>query len=685
VTGASGGVSAGKGLRRDLASLLILAVLAWWAPTWAAHWARALLLDFGPNDSEYVSGFRPYWEQDGATRYHWTTKSAEVRLPVGLRGSGFTLRLRCWRQFIEPTQVTLTSNGRTLGRFQLQRDPTGEHRIIGLPLPPLEGEVPFVVTIDAPSENARPLGIALDWMEIERSPELGAFVLDPEMRWALLLVALLAYLAPRLAGLEVAPALLHACAWVVAGVAGTAWDVLATQRVATLGLPLLSCAVVAALVLVRWPRSAAALGLDRPSIGGVLLLVVFVAVAIRLALVLHPQFFYPDVKVHAMFAWQLAKDGLPSFLRDFTVYQYRYSLGLQLEFGHWYAFPYPPAFYILCWPLLKVWHYHPQTAVAVLPAVVNGLEALLVFAIARRLGAGAVTALAAAALLPLLPIFLARLMLAYFPALVGHAVDTAVILYLLSRIPELHRPRVVLWLGGLVALALLTYTQSLLNFGILLPLFLVVQIAGDRSAGAWRRHAGLAAAGLLGASLSLAVFYARYVPIFLDMQRGVPMAEEQVLSERADDRNERRERAPNKEFDRYVGPDVNLGRGLRKAAARLWIFYRGFAPLLVVGVVLVARRAPSSAHSRFVAVWAVSYLILNLASGGLPGPNLVRYNKDIEIVAPLCCIGLATLGAWLWERGAAGRLAAIAGGLSFAAFGALRAVTYLTETFGIER
>ena len=42
-------------------------------------------------------------------------------------------------------------------------------------------------------------------------------------------------------------------------------------------------------------------------------------------------------------------------------------------------------------------------------------------------------------------------------------------------------------------------------------------------------------------------------------------------------------------------------------------------------------------------------MILNLSSGGLPGPNLVRYNKDHEIVAPLFCMALATLGAWLWK------------------------------------
>ena len=41
----------------------------------------------------------------------------------------------------------------------------------------------------------------------------------------------------------------------------------------------------------------------------------------------------------------------------------------------------------------------------------------------------------------------------------------------------------------------------------------------------------------------------------------------------------------------------------------------------------------------------MTYLVLNLASGGLPGPNLVRYNKDLEVVAPLFCVALAVGGA----------------------------------------
>jgi hypothetical protein len=417
------------------------------------------------------------------------------------------------------------------------------------------------------------------------------------------------------------------------------------------------------------------------AIAGALAAGVLLALAVRLVVLLHPQFYYPDVKVHSLVAWQLARQGLVGFLRDFTATQYRYSLGLQMENGHWYAFPYPPAFYILTWPLVRLARFRPEVAVSLLAAMVNSGMVLVVFGIARRLRLSSPAALAAAGFAIVLPIYMARLTLAYFPALTGHAVDMLVVLYLLSRMDRLDRPRVVLTLAALVAFALLTYTQSLLNFGILLPLVLLVQVLTDRSRESWRRMAGLTLAGALGAVLSLAVFYGRYVPVFVDMQRGIPMPEESILLEKLARAAPPDEDAVPDVDDPFAGPGVDVPRGLRTAAWRLYVFYSGFAVAIVAGVVLLLRRQDPLLWP-FVLAWALTYLALNLASGGLPGPNLVRYNKDLEIVAPLFCAALATLAAWL--HGRARWLGWVFAG-SFASFGALRAVRYLTEKFILER
>lgn len=650
-------------------------------PAAALRHARPVVLNLGPNDAEYVQGFRTDWERDGRTRFHWTTLQSSVHVPLLLEGPGHRLTLRVRRHFVEPARIVLTVEGRTAAVFEAVADTKVPYRIEQVDLPPLAGRDPFTLAIQASSSNPRPLGVAIDWLAVERTGPDARVALPVGIRLVLVLVVIAALALPRLAGLPFAWAAAHAVAVLVAGAAGIAWDVVAAERILHQGAAAYMVTGLVALALVSWPRTRSALAIEARWIAGALAAGVLLALAVRLVVLLHPQFYYPDVKVHSLFAWQLARQGLVGFLRDFTANQYRYSLGLQMENGHWYAFPYPPAFYILTWPLVRVARFRPEVAVSLLAAMVNSGMVLVVFGIARRLRLSSPAALAAAGFAIVLPIYMARLALAYFPALTGHAVDMLVVLYLLSRMDRLDRPRVVLTLAALVAVALLTYTQSLLNFGILLPLVLLVQVLTDRSRESWRRMAGLTLAGALGAVLSLAVFYGRYVPVFVDMQRGIPMPEESILLEKLARAAPPDEDAVPDVDDPFAGPGVDVPRGLRKAAWRLYVFYSGFAAAIVAGVVLLLRRQDPLLWP-FVLAWALTYLALNLASGGLPGPNLVRYNKDLEIVAPLFCAALATLAAWLHGRA---RWLGWVFAASFASFGTLRAVRYLTEKFILER
>lgn len=636
-----------------------------------------------------MRGFREDWERLGRTRFHWTTLSSSVTLPVVLRGEGHLLRMRVRRHFVEPAWIRLSAEGRTVaGPFAVAADPRVPYRTLEFVLPPLMGRGPFTLGLDAHSDNPRPLGVALDWIEIERRGPAAQVRPLPAMRLCVALAVLAAFVAPRSAGASRGLAVGHAAVLLVAAILGTAWDIVAADRIARSGAVAYAAIAVLGVLLARWPASRRLLGLEGSRAGVALVVLMLVALAVRLVLLLHPQFFYPDVRVHANMAWQLHRRGLVAFLQEFTESQYRFSLGLQLENGHWYAFPYPPAFYLLCWPFLRL-GARPEVVVSVLASGVNALEVFLVFGIGRRLALPSPVALAGAMVPPLLPLFLARLTLAYFPALVGHALDALVILVLLARLPELHRPRAWLTLAGLLALALLAYTQALLNFAILLPLFLLLQIAFDRTRGGCARQVGLAAAGLLGVALSLAVFYGRYIPTFIDMRRGVPMPEERVLLEKMQWRAsvaEEEEAAPEEPDDPYAGPGLDLWRGARKAGWRLYVFYGGFSAAVVAGLALLFWRFLRGAPARFAAAWAATYLLLNLASGGLPGPNLVRYNKDLEIVAPLFCLALGSLGAWLWSRGTTwGKALAVAYGVGFWLFGAGRAVRYLTEKFVMER
>jgi hypothetical protein len=673
----------------DALLALTLTALGGLTPGLAARQARPVVLNLGPNDGAYVSGFREDWERLGRTRFHWTTLSSAVRLPVRLSGTGHLLRLRARRHFVEPAWIRLSAEGRALAApFAIAADTKVPYRILEFPLPHLVGAEEFELRIDAATDSPRPLGLALDWIEVvPRSPTARVAPL-PGMGIALALVALAAFAAPRLAGARASVAGIHAFVVLAAAGVGTAWDIVAVDRIVRQGAATYVAMAAFGVLLARWSASRRVLGLDdHRSAGAWLTTLMLVALAIRLALLLHPQFFYPDVRVHANMAWQLHRRGLVDFLREFTVSQYRFSLGLQLENGHWYAFPYPPVFYLLCWPLLKL-GFRPEVAVSLLGAAVNSLEVFLVYGIGRRLRLSPTIALAGALAAPLLPLFMVRLTLAYFPAMMGHAVDALFILALLATVEALHRPRVWLGLGALLALALLTYTQGLLNFGVLLPLFLLLQTFFDREPGARRRQLGLVAAGALGVVLSLALFYARYIPTFIDMQRGVPMPEEQVLLDKLRQPAAASEDPPQSDEpdDPFAGPTFDPTRGVRKASWRLYVFYGPFALAVVGGLVLLFARHLHGAPARFAAAWAALYVLLNLASAGLPGPNLVRYNKDLEIVAPLFCLALGALGAWGWNaRNAGARALALGYAVAFWSFGGVRAARALLEKFVRER
>jgi hypothetical protein len=662
----------------DVLLCVVLAALAALCSALAARGARPAMIEFGPNDVAYTTGFREGWERDGVTRFRWTGPHATVTVPVGITAGGGRLRARLRRHLIEPADVTLFVGGSEVSRFAIQADPRIPYRTIDVPLLTTIA-APVVITIQSVSVNPRPLGVALDWLEIV--PGRGGFGLSAAHLLRLALIVGAAFAAVRLSGAPRAWSVMHAFAMLAAAVVGTAWDVIASERIAALGAPLYCGVAALAVLAARSSRIRASLGLESTMTAGALALIALVALTVRLVLVLHPQFYYPDVKVHALFAWQLARHGLWHFLREFTANQYRFSLGLQMENGHWYAFPYPPFFYMICWPFIRMMRYRPEVAVSVVAAIVNAAETWIIFGIARRLRCSTLTALAAAAAAILLPIFTARLTLAYFPALVGHAVDMIVVLIVLAHLPSLHRWRVVAGVAAAVAAALLTYTQSVLNFAVLVPLVVIAHPLADRGPETRRRMAGLLAATALGGAIALAVFYGRYVPIFIDMHKGVPMAEERILLEKPAVMETDAVPAVEEPDDPYAGPRFDAFRGVRKAGWRMYVFYSWFAPVIVLGIVLLWR-AQDSSGAAFVAAWGVSYLVLNFASGSLPGPNLVRYNKDLEIVAPLFCLALAMVGRTLWRRS---RVAAWAYAIAYAAFGTWRAVVYLTTKFVLER
>ena len=252
--------------------------------------------------------------------------------------------------------------------------------------------------------------MAVDWLEVERAAARVRLARAPRARW-LALVVVIAFAAPRLAGAPPGWRRSHARrARVVAATAGTAWDVVAVGADPARGRPGVRRGRRDRRAAARWCGGCGARSRDRRrprSAGAARRSSTLAALAVRLVLLLHPQFYYPDVKVHALFAWQLARHGLVAFLERL----HRQPVPLQ---------PRPPdrerplvrvplsrrCSTSSCWPLVRLARYRPEVAVSLLAAVVNSLEACVVFgdraAPARRRRG---PRLAAAAALPLLPIF----------------------------------------------------------------------------------------------------------------------------------------------------------------------------------------------------------------------------------------------------------------------------------------
>lgn len=657
--------------RRAAATLGLAVLLAGAAAAgtaWALRYARPLLLELGPNDTAHIAGFREDWERDGDVRFRWTTLSSRLRFPFGLDGEGARLTLRYRRHFDEPAELRLVVAGTVVGQLEARADRKQPYQFVEVRLPATRE--PLELGIEATTRHDRPLGVALDWARVERG---GAFRATPELLHSVAGLVLVVVVALASAGASPATALAAGAGLGALLAAGAFWDPMAIDRIArnaVLPAALTATLAAACVATARGRRFLQVTAATSPWLVALVLL----TLGVRLALLLHPRFYYPDVRIHALFAGQLASVGWDRFLTGFTESQFRYSLGLQFENGHWYAFPYPPLFYALCLPLIWVAGLAPEVAVSALASLANALEVLVVFALGRRLlGEGA--ALRAAALVVVLPIFAVRASLAYFPALFGHAID-ALLLLLVLDLFRAERPgwRAGLRPGLVLGIALLAYTQGLLNFGLLLPALLLWDVIADGSPRGRGRQRALLAAGILGLGLAGGLFYGRYLPVFLDMRQGIPQPEEQVLL----DLQERRARVATEEVaeepdDPYAQPHFEASRGFAKAAWRLWLFWGPFAMLIPLGVGLLARGASPEVR-RVLVCWAGLYLALNFASGSLPGPNLFRYNKDLEVVAPLCALALC---AWPSDR-PAWRRAGLAVWLTLLAYGAWR----LADTFG---
>jgi hypothetical protein len=378
------------------------------------------------------------------------------------------------------------------------------------------------------------------------------------------------------------------------------------------------------------------------------MLAFYLGTTVRLLALFHPDFYYPDVRTHSKFVSLIWTDGLEGFFANLIENQHRHLLGLQLVGDQWLAFPYPPLLYLSLYPLsllqLPVEHW-----MKIVPTVLAGIEALIVYVIAVRLGASARVGATAAWLHATAPLLAFRLTVASYAALFGHFWDVLVGLYILFFFAHMNRVRTGLGLAILVALSILSYAGSALVLGLFIPALALAVALRLRNQEDLGRALRMSAWALGGASVAIGLFYLQYIPELAPVWSGhTPQATSSAAL--------------------VVTPGAALGM----AAHRLLLFYGPvFTPLILVGL-FVARRHISHrlAWPLAFATW-FAFLGLNFLRSGLGETHIFQFTKDALVLLPLATIALAQLMDSAAGKNRWGRMTAAALLAGWAVWGSL--------------
>jgi hypothetical protein len=612
---------------RPLAALAALVLAPAAAALIGSTSGRPLHLNLGPGDSPYVSGFSARYEIDDKVATHWTSYDAVLRLPVALEGGG-TLAYRYARVLPETAEVQVEFEDRLVDRFSCRGGLFETRRV------PVAGSTgPARVHFKIDSHDRQRLGLRMDWLRL--TPAAGARLrLHGAARWRpAALVAAAAFLL-RLAGWSLGTTVLLAAPLAGAALVGLLLDPWLTHRLAT-GVP--ETLLLLGLPAVLLGRRAVERGRATPYALRALTALAGAAFLLRAAAVNHPAFYYPDLRTHARLVEFIAEGGFDFFVQP-SKYIAAHGVWLTEAHGKRYAFPYSPAFHLPF--LLLPFDYDARvTAMKLLAAALSVVPIVLLWALARRLGA---TVLGAPLLL-LVPTYVSRLSFAFLPALLGHAVDMAFVFWLSGRLDAIPREKKAFATGVLFVCACqLAYVSGVINISLFVGV-LALLVSLQPPAGP-RRGAAVLAMGLLASLLSLALYYRDFLPMLFDVVSRIGGAAA----------------APS----RYpVQPFLTV------AAARTHDFFGAVYPVLALaGLPLLLTRAPAAGRSLLLA-WGTTYFLLLL--GRAKVPDLFLHGHETLLVTPLVCLASGEALVALWQAGRIGRVAA-ASALLFLAYQGLR-------------
>lgn len=580
---------------QDALLVALLAAAPLFAALAGAPGPLRLTLNLGPGDGPYVAGFTPLHQVDDKVGTHWTTYDAGIALPLEVPGGPVEMSYRFARVFGETAVVEVSFRGEVVDRFSC-RGGVFQERHVGVEV---AEPGPIRVAFRADSHERKNLGLKLDWVRFE-APE-GAWVfLWGGARWrAALLVALLALLL-RHAGWGRPGAALLAAPWAAAATYGLLQDPWLTHRLLT-GLPeTLAVAGGAGVLLGRSLERRGRVSSTDLRLVGALGMTAFL---LRAVITNHPDFYYPDLMTHARLVEAVRAAGL-DFFRAPATYLGQQGAWTKPAYGSASGLPYAVGFHLLFVPF-PLDYDALLTAMKLVGAVISTLPLVLLWAMARRLGASTL----GAALMLVIPTYTSRLTFALLPALTGHAMDMALLLWLSGHADRLGERRILLGGAVLLAVCQLSYVSSVTNLCLFLGVFALL---GPWDApGRWRRHALLVLGmGLAGSALAVLAYYR-------DFLGGVASIVPRMVGHAST------------AASRYP-----VESWLALTYDRTLDFFDHVYPVLTLcGLALLSRRRNGRG---LLGAWLVTYLVLLLLRAKVP--DVFRYGHETLFATPLVCL-----------------------------------------------
>ncbi len=465
----------------------------------------------GGYDAPYVRGFyEREANADNTARWRYASDRARVLLP-GAGAQAATLVITADTRpdgVARPVQVVV--NGIALGAFT----PTpglADYRF------PLRSEQYSYgdLTIDLLSDpqlvagkSGAPVPFGPRVAGVRTIAEAGAGVVRPPLRplaaWFVLAPTL--YFLLRRLGLRASVA----GGVALAGVALGAWAIVAARLDLALLAPRLAGLLVAAYALLVLtdlvvPRLLARGGVAiAPREWRLLQLIALTALLLKLGGVLHPQLFIIDQPAQNQF--------FEKILRGRFMELYQPTAGsissLPGQWGINAQLPYPPFFFVLGLPFYR-WPFGTDLSINIWSVVLDGTRPLLVFFLARRLGASPRAGLLAAFVMGLTASTFLLHSWGNYPTTASQWFALLFIVLLVARFRDLRRPAVLSGLTLLLAATMLLYTVTAAFIGVfLVALFVALAWRGDATG---RQQLAPLGRMLGGASvLAFVAYYAQY-------------------------------------------------------------------------------------------------------------------------------------------------------------------------------